>query len=74
MLQCTRKIEAVARRSRQPDPPPQDGCTPEQVGQQKLPCELKAVEKFLAPFKKRLERGRQFSAVPGTAFIRLGGT
>jgi hypothetical protein len=32
------------------------------------------VEKFLAPFKKRLERGRQFSAVPGTAFIRLGGT
>ena len=30
----------------------QDG---KRVGQQKLPCELEAVEKFLAPFKKRLE-------------------
>ena len=26
------------------------------MGQQKLPCELKAVVKFLAPFKKRLEQ------------------
>src|SRR5258708_37394594 len=31
----------------------QDG---KRVGQQKLPCELKAVVKFLAPFKKRLEQ------------------
>src|SRR6266704_3341453 len=31
----------------------QDG---KRVGQQKLPCELTAVVKFLAPFKKRLEQ------------------
>src|SRR5258706_13293953 len=31
----------------------QDG---KRVGQQKLPCELQAVAKFLAPFKKRLEQ------------------
>ena len=31
----------------------QDG---KRVGQQKLPCELTAVVKFLAPFKKRLEK------------------
>lgn len=31
----------------------QDG---KRVGQHKLPCELKAVVKFLAPFKKRLEQ------------------
>src|ERR1019366_644227 len=31
----------------------QDG---KRIGQQKLPCELEAVEKFLAPFKKRLEQ------------------
>src|SRR3974390_821302 len=28
----------------------------QRVGQRKLPCALKAVVKFLAPFKKRLER------------------